>query len=307
VREKFIPVSFEIAWTGRRPDAEGRFIREALKRPSWNGWMAVTPNGKILNDEPYLDLVLQRGLEGWNALPPEERRPGMRLDDLGPVDPAYDLAPPEGGLVLQVFIRSLARDPRGELIRPAKVELHNPGAPPIEAQAQRDHLWISAAEAASLASIDVPRGQSLPAPPFLADRLFRHHLKDSSTCIPGTAAVHYGGYAGSLTLTVKESSPARMRLGLAGLARGNGPDFQILGDLEIDRVGKAFRRFDLLAYAEKGHLLEKSTGTTAPLGIAFSLAAGHRPMDRVPPYFFTVDRWGGDPKAAYDAYFGPRK
>jgi hypothetical protein len=307
VKEKFIPVSFEIAWTGRRPDAEGRFIREKLKRPSWNGWMAVTPNGRILNDEPYLDLVLQRGLEGWNALPPEERRPGMKLDDLGPVDPAYDLAPPEGGLVLQVFIRSLARDERGALIRPAKVDLHNPGAPPIEAQAQRDHLWISAPEAAALASIDAARGQTLPAPSFLTDRLFRHHLKDSSACIPGTAAVIFGGYAGSLTLTVKESSAAVLRLGLAGVASGTGPEFQILGVIEIDRAAKAIRRFDLLAYAEKGHLLEKSTGATAPLGIAFSLAAGNRPMDRVPPYFFTIDRWGGDPKAAADAYFGPRR
>jgi len=206
VRERFVPVSIEIAWTGRRPDAEGRFIRDALQRPSWNGAIAVTPNGRILNDEPYLDIVLQRGLEAWNKLPEAERRPGLKLDDLGAVDPAYDLAPPEGGLVLQVYIRALGRDARGELFRPSKVDLGNPGAPPIEAQAQRDHLWISAAEAASIAAVDAPIGRSVPAPAFLADRLFRFHLKDSATCIPGTSAVHYGGYAGELTLTVKEST-----------------------------------------------------------------------------------------------------
>lgn len=60
------------------------------------------------------------------------------------------------------------------------------------------------------------------------------------------------------------------------------------------------------AHDRMGHF-EKSTGATSPLGIAFSLAPCHRPMDRVPPYFFTIDRWGGDPKAGHDAYFGPRK
>ena len=306
VRERFIPVSIEIAWSGRRPDAEGRFIRDALKRPSWNGAIAVTPNGRILNDEPYLDIVLQRGLEAWNALPAAERRPGLKLDDLGPVDPAYDLAPPEGGLVLQVYIRALGRDARGELFRPSKVDLGNPGAPPIEAQAQRDHLWISAAEAASIAAVDAPKGRSVPAPSFLADRLFRYYLKDTATCIPGTAAVHYGGYAGELTLTVKESTPGLLKLGLSGLARGNGPEFQILGAIEVDRTSKSIRRFDLLAYSEKGRV-EKDTKATSPLGIAFEIAKGDRPMDRIPPYFFTVDRWGTDPKAAHDAYFGPRK
>ena len=299
----FVPVSFEIAWTGRRPDAEGRFIREALKRPSWNGAIAVTPNGRILNDEPYLDIVLQRGLEGWNALPEAERRPGLKLDDLGPVDPAFDLAPPEGGLVLQTYIRSLDRDARGVLIQPSTVELGNAGGAPIQGQAQRDHLWISAAEAASIASIDAPNGRSLPAPAFLADRLFRFHLKDSATCIPGTSAVYYDGYAGELTLTVKQSTPGALKLGLSGLARGKGPDFQILGEIEVDRSSKSFSLFDLLAYSEKGRV-HTGTKATTPLGIAFELAKGNRPMDRVPPYFFTVNRWGGDPKAAYDAYFG---
>ncbi|HEX7900161.1 MAG TPA: hypothetical protein VF950_20505 [Planctomycetota bacterium] len=306
MREKFIPVSIEVHWSARRPDAEGRFIREALKRLSWNGAIAVTPNGKILNEEPYMDLAIQRGLEEWNKLPEAERRPGLKLDDLGPGDPAYDLAPPEGGLVLQTYIRSLERDARGELFRPSKVELGNAGGMPIEAQAQRDHLWISAAEAASIASIDAPKGRSLPAPAFLADRLFRFHLKDSATCIPGTSAVYYDGYAGELTLTVKESTSGLLKLGLSGLARGKGPDFQIFGEIEIDRSAKSLRRLDLLAYSEKGRV-HTGTQATFPLGISFEIAKGNRPMDRVPPYFFTVNRWGSDPKAMHDAYFGPRK
>ena len=78
------------------------------------------------------------------------------------------------------------------------------------------------------------------------------------------------------------------------------------GFIYIDRSAKAIRRLDLLAFSEKGRV-EKDSKSTSPRGIAFELVKGDRPMDRVPPYFFTVDRWGGDPKAAYDAYFGSRK
>ena len=293
VREKFVPVSIEIAYSGRRPDAEGKFIREKLKRPSWNGWIAATPNGTILNEEPYLDLVILRGLEKWAELPADERKPGLKLDDLGSADPALDLAPPPGGLVLSVFIRSLGRNASGKLIVPMKIDLNNAGAAPIDAQAQRDHFWITADESASLI-------QSSTVPPFLVDRICRFYLKDSATCIPGTSASKYGGYSGSMTSTVVGNT-----IHLEGTAKGNGPDFQLRGRLEVDPAKKTFTRFDLIAFSEQGHT-DKKSGVTSPLGIAFELAPGDRAMDRVPPYFFTVDRWT-DPKSMMEAYFKPRK
>lgn len=305
VREKFIPVSIEIAYSGRRPDVEGKFIRERLKRPSWNGWIAATPNGVILNEEPYLDLVIHKGLQRWNELPEAERRPGLALEDLGPVNPDLDLAPPPGGLVLKVFIRSLARDGKGKLHAPAKVDLNNPGAPPIDAQAQRDHLWITAEEASSL--VDGPRskGQKSPVPAFLADRICRFYLKDSATCIPGTSSSKYGGYSGTMTSVVAETGSV-LRLRLEGSAQGNGPEFQLKGAVDYDLRKKTFTRFDLTAFSEKGHT-EKSTGELTPLGIAFQLGSAERALDRIPPYFFTVDRWGADPKAMSDGYFRPGK
>jgi hypothetical protein len=298
-------VSIEIAYAGRRPDAEGKFIRERLKRPSWNGWIATTPNGTILNDEPYLDLVILRGLEKWNGLPEEERRPGLKLEDLGSADPALDLAPPAGGLVLGVFIRALERSAKGDLVAPIKIDLSNAGALPIEAQAQRDHLWLTGEEAAAVIPADRSKGSRSPVPPFLADRICRFYLKDSATCIPGTSASKYGGYSGSLTATVAETSAARLRLRLEGSATGSGPQFELRGALDYDPVKKAFVRFDLTAFSEQGHT-DKKTGTLLPLGIAFELVQPERAMDRVPPYFFTLDRWS-EPKAMVDAYFRPRK
>lgn len=306
MREKFIPVSIEIAYSGRRSDVEGKFIRERLKRPSWNGWIAATPNGTILNEEPYLEIVIHKGLAAWNALPEADRRPGLALEDLGPVNPVLDLAPPAGGVVLKVFIRSLARDDQGRLHAPAKVDLNNPGAPPIDAQAQRDHLWITAEEAASLVAGPRSKGQKSPAPAFLADRICRFYLKDSATCIPGTSASKYGGFSGAMTSIVTESTESLLRLRLEGSAQGNGPEFQLRGAIDYDVRKKTFTRFDLTAFSEKGHT-EKSSGQTTPLGIAFELGSAERALDRVPPYFFTVDRWGGDPKALGDAYFRPGK
>ena len=290
VKEKFVPVSIEIAYSGRRPDVEGRFIREKLKRPSWNGWIAATPNGTILNEEPYLDLVIQRGLDKWNALSEDERK---KLDDLGSPDPALDLAPPKDGLVLNVFIRALDRTASGKLVAPIKIDLNNAGAAPIASQAQRDKFWITADEAASLI-------ESERVPAFLADRICRYYLKDSATCIPGTSASRYGGYSGSMRKTVVGNT-----IQLEGTATGNGPDFRLRGRLEYDPAKKAFTRFDLTAFSEAGHT-DKKSGVTSPLGIAFELAPGDRAMDRVPPYFFTVDRWT-DPKSMMEAYFKPRK
>jgi hypothetical protein len=306
VREKFIPVSIEIAYSGRRPDVEGKFIRERLKRPSWNGWIAATPTGVILNEEPYLDIVIHKGLQRWNELPEAERRPGLALENLGPVNPALDLAPPEGGLVLKVFIRSLARDEKGRLTAPAKVDLNNPGAPPIDAQAQRDHLWITAEEAACLVAGPRSKGQRSPVPAFLAERICRFYLKDSATCIPGTSASKYGGYSGSMTSVVEGSSDTAIRLRLEGSAQGNGPEFHLQGAVDYDLRKKTFTRFNLTAFSEKGHP-EKASGQSTPLGIAFELGSAERGLDRIPPYFFTVDRWGGDPKAMADAYFRPGK
>lgn len=292
VREKFVPVSIEIAYSARRTDAEGRFLREKLKRPSWNGWIAATPNGTILNEEPYLDLVIQRGLEKWAELPADERK---KMDDLGSADPALDLAPPQGGLVLNVFIRSLSRTSTGKLIVPMKIDLNNPGAAPIEAQAQRDKFWMTAEEAASLMPSD--RTQ---VPQFLVDRICKFYLKDSATCIPGTSSSKYGGYSGSMTSKVVGNT-----VHLEGTAKGKGPDFQLRGRLEVDAAKKTFTRFDLIAFSEQGHT-DKKSGVLCPLGIAFELAGGDAAMDRLPPYFFTVDRWA-NPKSMMEAYFKPAK
>jgi hypothetical protein len=305
VREKFVPVSIEIAYSGRRPDMEGKFIRDALKRPSWNGWISATPNGVILNEEPYLGIVIQKGLEKWNQLPEEQRRPGLKLDDLGSADPTLDLQPPPGTRILNVYLRSLDHNATGRLTVPMKIDLENAGAPPIDAQAQRDRFWLTTEEMNSLVPSDRTQGGKFAVPPFLVERICRFHLKDSATCIPGTSASKYGGYSGSMTATVTEGREGRLCLHLEGKATGSGPDFELRGILEVNPETKVFTRFDLTAFSEKGHT-DKKTGTQVPLGIAFELARLDQPMDLVPPYFFTLDRWT-NPKSMLEAYFKPAK
>jgi hypothetical protein len=305
VRDRFVPVSIEIAYSGKRADVEGKFIRDRLQRPSWNGWIAATPNGVILNEEPYLDIVIHKGLEKWNQLPEADRRPGLKLEDLGSADPALDLQPPPGAKVLNVYLRSLDQQSTGKLTVPLKIDLENPGAPPIDAQAQRDRFWMIAEEAASLIPSERKIGSKFPVPAFLAERICRFHLKDSATCIPGTSASKYGGYSGSMTATVAEGREGRLCLHLEGKATGNGPDFELRGIVEVHPGSKQFTRFDLTAYSEKGHT-DKKSGRQVPLGMAFELAPSDSAMDRLPPYFFTLDRWA-NPKGMMEAYFKPAK
>lgn len=248
--------------------------------------------------------MLSKGLAKWNALPEAERAPGMKLDDLGPVDSDLDLAPPPGGLVLKVFIRSLSRDSKGSLYVPAKMDLDNAGAIAIDAQAQRDHFWMTASEANSLLSLR-PGKEPAPAPDFLGERIFRYYLKDSATCIPGTAAAQFGGYTGTLNVMAGVSTPSLVQIRLQGAAKGKGPDFQVFGRIDIDPAKKTFTQFRLLAYSEAGHV-DKKTSCSLPLGVAFELCPGERAQDRVPPYFFTLDRWDIDPKKRMEAYFGAR-
>jgi hypothetical protein len=105
---------------------------------------------------------------------------------------------------------------------------------------------------------------------------------------------------------VAERSGTLVRLRLEGSAQGSGPEFLLQGAVDYDLRKKTFTRFDLTAFSEKGHT-EKSSGRQTPLGIAFELGSAERALDRIPPYFFTVDRWGADPQAREDAYFRPRK
>jgi hypothetical protein len=113
--------------------------------------------------------------------------------------------------------------------------------------------------------------------------------------------------ARDLRLTVESVSAGVMRLRLDGSARlathdhGSGARgrerkvdrFQFLGFLTFDRKAEAFRRFDLVAFSETGHF-DEIHNRVLPLGVAFELAAGKTPAERLPPSAFGKDYFGGD-------------
>jgi hypothetical protein len=250
----------------------------------------VTPNGRLLAHSPA------EGLKKWQALPADERR---RLDDLGPYDPSRDPEPPAGGVILNVFARALRRDDAGRL-QVYKTEVAR------SREAGRDHLWLTEAEWRSLVPARARRGETFPVPAPLTDRLCRRYLID---------LVRVGGNGGprrpdqvlanQLRVTVEEATPARISLRLDGSARlathdpnggarGKEPkvdDFRLQGFVAYDPGARKLTRLDVVAFSETGHF-DEIHRRVLPLGVAFELARGDTPAERIPPSSFGKDYFG---------------
>src|SRR5262249_32896205 len=106
-------------------------------------------------------------------------------------------------------------------------------------------------------------------------------------------------------LTVEEVTAAKLRLRLAGEAKGVsfGPGygvkgkagrvdgFRLWGVVESDRRAGAFTRFDAVALSETGHYDEHGK-KVMPLGVAFELTAAKAPADRVRPSSYFQNYFG---------------
>jgi hypothetical protein len=247
----------------------------------------VTPNGRLLSHDP------DEGLKKWRALSAAARH---RLDDLGRYDDRLDPAPPDGGLVLVVYARALKRDPAGHLAI-YKTDVTR------SLEAGRDRLWLTRAECEALVPAQPRVGQRSPVPASVADRICRRALID---------LVRVGGNGGprapedvlarDLRLTAAGVADRVIRLRLDGMARlathdqGSGAHgrepkvdrFRFLGFLTYDKRAGAFRRCDVVAFSETGHF-DEVHNRVLPLGVAFELAAGKTPAERLPPSSFTKD------------------
>jgi hypothetical protein len=276
---------------GSRPGMVAAFFGRVARHFA-NEVAVVTPNGQLLSHDP------DEGLKKWRQLPAAERR---RLDDLGHYADRLDPTPPEGGLALLVYARALKRDRTGHLAV-YKTEVAR------SLEAGRDRLWLTRAECKALVPAEPRAGQRVPVPVSIADRLCRRALID---------LVRVGGNGGPrapedvlarhLRVTVEGVSDRRIRLRLDGTARlathdqGSGAHgrepkvdrFRFLGFLTFDRRTRTFGRFDLVAYSETGHF-DEIHNRVLTLGVAFELAAGKTPTDRLVPSSFGKDYFGGD-------------
>lgn len=264
----------------------------------------ITPNGKKLAGSP------EDGLAKWKQLSEAERK---TLEDLGKYDAGFDPAPPAGGLIVKVFARGLSRDSAGVLgtYKDPKV--------PLSQEPGRDFLWLTQAECKSLVPEQATKGATLMVPEPIADRLCRRYLIDLVR-IGGNGGPRQPQHVASkqLKLTVEEPSPpaplpqgergaraASVRLRLDGSAEclsfgenfgisakeSRKDTFQLLGFLDYDKSKNTFTRFDIVALSETGHY-DEIMKKVLPLGVAFELAQGDKPAERLPPASFAKDYFG---------------
>jgi hypothetical protein len=261
----------------------------------------------------WFQLSAERALKAWAALPASERQPGaVHVPRLAAVDPRRLVAvrPPDGVLVVRVYNRQLARDAKGQLrytVAEDYVPELNKIAPPRMwaarfAEAGIDWMWITRQEWQALMPVKPRKGQAVPVPTTLVERIFRFHLEPSR----GFAAVNQFVYCtadnGEMRLTVEEVTQARVRLRLEGFARlelDRGAAYEgvrrkiayrprFLGYLDYDPATRAFRRFDLVALGNacgqaNGENLMGARAGAFPLGVAFELVNPLTPRDCVQP------------------------
>jgi hypothetical protein len=133
------------------------------------GVYVATPSGKLLayrqrdHDPASIAGMMAQALKTWRGLAPEDRSSA----DAPSLDPEWrrSAKPPEGGLVLELFVRDL---PRTSGVDPRYAEMWN-----------RDVAWFTLEEIRSMIPPSRKPGDRHLVPERLVRRLARLHLLDS--------------------------------------------------------------------------------------------------------------------------------
>jgi len=311
IKGRFVAASVP-TWVCRTNSPEGEFLRSAGVDKQWvtsSGYMTcLSASGKLLGTVPNAAV-----LEKFGKLPEAERKPAaVGVPNLKPSETVIP-SPPEGGLVLRVHARFLARGDDGA-VDPARRQ------PPLDQpdvmrawelflQPNTEYMWLTREEWQALVPAEPSKGETIKVDPAIVERMARFHLT------PQRATTSEGGIvspkavkAARLNLVVTEVSPQQVHLRMEGFVHWgsdydeakattpNGPlpqgfETSIDGRLEYDRQNKTIRRFDVVA---PGHIWGRwgdANGKSmylerpgqAPFGFAFELARGNSPSDRIPP------------------------
>jgi hypothetical protein len=303
---------------------EGEFIRACgCQWVTSSGYMdVVSAGGTHLGHFPSPQI-----LETFRKLPAEDRSP--KILDLAPGELTVP-APPKNGLILRVHTRAMSRDERGDY-RPVSVEDY----PLVEGDPERfeqlqsignfgpnvDSMWLTEAEWRSLVPADAVAGQRVEAPAAIAERLVRFHLVPHKM-VGGTGHWSKREFKEArLTLIVENAGGDRLRIRVEGFAHvgseydakkatspngtlPRGYEAPIYGFLEYDCKRALFTRFDLIALGDVwGRWGDANNNSMAverparnPVLIAFELATGDSPTNRIPPggwdHFFDLGYFG---------------
>ena len=314
IRENFIAVSVP-TWVARAPGPESDFLRQAGINKRWvtsSGYMhCVSASGKFLGGRPC-DAVLEK----FNELPAAERKPGALIFEQ--LNNAQQLipAPPEGGLVLRVHARFLARADDGQLryaqttdfpLMLAKANVLRSWN--LFLQPNTEYMWLTRNEWRAMVPTNPAKGQKLKVNPAIAMRMARFHLTPQRATTSEGGIIHPKRVKEArLKLKVESVTPHKIQMKLEGRVHWgsdfesdkattpNGPLAQgyatpIDGRLEYDRTKRAFTRFDIVALGDTwgrwGDANQKSMYVErpgrSPFGFAFELTTGDTPTDRIPP------------------------
>jgi hypothetical protein len=294
IKKNFIPVVYV--------DGHDQPMRdEFLKRVSThfaNEVAVVTPNGEMLSPNWNAEA-----LEKWKKIPAAKRK---HLEDLGKYDPELDPQPPANGIIVNVYARALKRDAVGHI-------QYYQGKANSTKEAGRDHLWLTEKEWRSLLPTRAEEGEKYDVPDPIVQRIcIRYVISLANEGGFGGPRAPEQLFAKELHVTVEESSPAMLRLRLAGACRvasarpddvalgkeAKGDSFQLLGHVTYNPKKKAITRFDLVAYSETGYYdCDSVIKLATPLAVAFQLSPGDSDMERFPPFGFRS-------KAYFKEYFG---
>jgi hypothetical protein len=302
----FVAVSGDDWYQRRKEDDEGAFFRKVSDQAgrgsrdesggsTRQGIYCFTASGRLLaykNAGQAPDVMrdmLKEALAKWRKIPLPERRPGaVKVPDLSTTDERFTRTPPPGALIANVYTRLLDRDANGELC-----DADCKGKRGDEAA--RDHLWLTEPEWRSLVPAGVKPGDQFPLPDAIADRICRFHLVDNTRGEPPMWSREHIR-ARQFSVTIEESTESGIRARLDGAAviatksdleqADRGYDLRLLGYVHYDAAANGIDRFDLVAVGNhwgEGTYTGGARPGRTPLGVAFELASGKSPADRVPP------------------------
>lgn len=272
LKTRFIPVAIDQAYQRRQQDTEGDFYRKIANQSSRNdfrsttqGFYIATAAGDLLlynnNRDPAKVLrLMKRALHEFESEPhPSAGSVELRSEK---VDLRYNVAPPEGGLVLRVRAKVLggyeATTNRWQRI--------------FQAALSRDNLWVSASEHQALVRGEIPNS--------LQQRIARFHLVDNTR---GEPPMWKPAEIRTLSMELNDGS-LRGTVQLATESGDRGFDAELKGEIEV-KDGRVVR-FDMVCLGEfwgEGTYTRGAPEARFPLAISFTPADGMDIADRVPP------------------------
>ena len=288
-----------------RQDAHGEFFRKIAEQGHYRGrtiptdtrqgLYTATADGKLLvsvnsTQVGRIQRLLGDAMRIWKKTSPAERSPKFKQSVA--TDPRFTQSPPAGGL----FLRATSRDlPRGAKAKATDLTANN-----------IDHVWIKKDEMLAMVPDNPSRGQLIPMPKVIAERLARFHMIDS---VRGQTNPFDEGQTkindvGLKVMKVTDESikfvvygrssadrpPSKKTNPFTGVrvTKRIGNDLVWSGAVAFDRKQQRFTRFDLLAVGERwgGSLynFRDSDLNRAPIGFAFQIISNVEDNPTPPSY-----------------------